>query len=55
MKQVFELFIGKHFINEFEDGLFVLLVDLLDQTHLLYCRLLFYNYLSGYPAIVALS
>jgi len=35
MKEVFELFIGKHFINKFKDDLFVFFVELLYQTHLL--------------------
>ena len=43
MKEVFKLFIGKHFVNQFEDGLFIVLVKLLDKAHLLYGRFIFHN------------
>jgi hypothetical protein len=52
IEEVFEFFIGQHFIDEPEDGLFVLVIELLDEPHLLYGGFIFDDYFFGHPAII---
>jgi len=43
LKEVLKLLVGKHFVDQFEDGLAVILVKLLDKPHLLYGCFIFNN------------
>jgi len=48
--KLFELFIGKHFINHAEDSLLIFLVKLLDEPHLLNVSFVFIRYFFGHIA-----
>lgn len=52
IKEVLELFIGKHFINELEDRLIVLFIELLGQPHLLHGSFIFDHYLLRHLPII---
>jgi hypothetical protein len=47
-KEVFKLFICQHFINQLENGLFVIIIKLLYEPHLFYCCFVFAR--AGVPA-----
>ena len=48
LKELLKLLIGKHFIDEPEDGLLVFFFELLYEPHLLCGRFIFDHHLLGY-------
>ena len=55
IKEVFKLFGSKHLINDFKDGSFVLLIELLDKLHLLHRVFIFNGYFPVLRSVVDAS